>query len=542
MHVSIQYKAMSSAFTWSAQKTVIISVVLGFLLLLLAVFAGLKQTYYSAQLVKQYEIEAAATSARSSLPVARVLSAVTLGKNPDIELWKNGLLVITELPANLAHFSPFVAENGSPNQLILSLKNSIDLLQQLPDRWWLQRWQPTLAAQLATFAAEAEIIEREALSGDHRYLVIFQNSDELRATGGFMGSYAQLALRDGQIQSVDIQDIYVPDGQFTGFVEAPPGVKEYLSSGKGLRLPDANWWPDFPSSAQKILPFFALGKEQAFEGVIAINLEVMKQLLQITGPVYMPDYQTTVSAENVAEVARADRSEFFPGSVAKPHFLSNLFTILKFKLRALTPAQKKELLTLIRSDLRNKNIQIYSNLPELQAVLSTYQLTGEVKTPSDHPFLFLVESNVGINKANRDIIREVHITLTPALTSITIDFYNRNSAELNAAGHYINYQRLLLPPSAQIRSITYHGKTVHDWDSEIVTAESGQSLLQVGFLLEVPAKTDRQVVIELAQSVGKEPLEYLIQKQAGLPPVPYTVSWQGQPKSFLLEKDELITW
>ena len=315
-----------------------------------------------------------------------------------------------------------------------------------------------------------------------------------------------------------------------------------MSGGKGLRLPDANWWPDFPSSSQKILPFFALGKEQAFEGVIAVNLEVMKQLLSLTGPIYLPDYQTTVTADNVAEVARADRDQFFPGSVAKPHFLSNLFTVLKYRLTELSPAQKKELVQLLKQDLINKHIQMYSNVPEMQSLLTKYQATGAVQPPAQRPFLYLVESNVGINKANKNVIRQVHVTLTRNLSSISIDFYNRNPLALNAAGHYINYQRLLLPASTQIRTITYHGQKISSWDNEVLIASNGTQYLQIGFLIEVPTETDRQLVIELAQPLGEEPPEYFIQKQAGLPPIPYTVTWQGQPKTLLLEKDETLRW
>lgn len=123
------------------------------------------------------------------------------------------------------------------------------------------------------------------MTGNHRLVVLLQNSDELRATGGFMGSYAVIELNEGVIHQLHVQDIYVPDGQFTGFVTAPPGAAEYLSSGKGLRLPDSNWYPDFPTSAQSVMQFFALGKETQIKTIVAINVEVVEELLNITGPI-----------------------------------------------------------------------------------------------------------------------------------------------------------------------------------------------------------------------------------------------------------------
>ncbi|MDP1743836.1 MAG: DUF4012 domain-containing protein, partial [Candidatus Amesbacteria bacterium] len=43
------------------------------------------------------------------------------------------------------------------------------------------------------------------------YVVLLQNNTELRATGGFMGSYARLRFRNGTLQSTKFEDIYEPD-------------------------------------------------------------------------------------------------------------------------------------------------------------------------------------------------------------------------------------------------------------------------------------------------------------------------------------------
>jgi hypothetical protein len=61
-----------------------------------------------------------------------------------------------------------------------------------------------------------------------------------------------------------------------------PGLNEYLSAGKGLRLPDANWWPNFANSAEQILYFFENNKATNYQGVIAINLRVVEELLELT--------------------------------------------------------------------------------------------------------------------------------------------------------------------------------------------------------------------------------------------------------------------
>src|SRR3989344_5583158 len=51
------------------------------------------------------------------------------------------------------------------------------------------------------------------LSEDKRYLLLFQNSNELRATGGFIGSYAEVSFHSGRLEDLIIDDIYNSDGQ-----------------------------------------------------------------------------------------------------------------------------------------------------------------------------------------------------------------------------------------------------------------------------------------------------------------------------------------
>ena len=125
----------------------------------------------------------------------------------------------------------------------------------------------SLLDTLLTYKVEISTVVEQLSSQQQKWIIIFQNSNELRATGGFMGSYSIIDINQGKIVSITTEDIYDADGQFPGFVDPPHGVKEYLSSGNGLRLPDANWNPDTKKSSQQVLHFFALGNKQNVSGV-----------------------------------------------------------------------------------------------------------------------------------------------------------------------------------------------------------------------------------------------------------------------------------
>jgi len=250
------------------------------------------------------------------------------------------------------------------------------------------------------------LVSKKFLNENQNYIIILQNSDELRASGGFLGSFSTLEIKNGQFTPFKIQDIYVPDGQFKGFLEAPKGLDEYLSSGQGMRLPDSNWWPNFPDSAEQVLYFFKETEQKDYQGVIAINLNAVEKLLAITGEIYLPDYDKSVDQYNFAEIAREDRSEFFPGSQEKANFLNHFLKIFKLKLSQSIKENPQAYLALAKNLLQSKDIQIHSKDQEIAEILSRRQLDGKMYDNNQELYYFLVESNVGINKTNRLVERQ----------------------------------------------------------------------------------------------------------------------------------------
>ncbi len=393
-----------------------------------------------------------------------------------------------------------------------------------------------------------------------RYIIIFQNSQELRATGGFMGSYALLELNKGRVANLSVQDIYEPDGQYDGFIPAPSGVREYLSSGKGMRLPDTNWSPDLPSSAQDILPFFAFGKTYDIDGLILINLELTQDLLKLMGPVYLSDYSTLVTSENVADLARADREAFFPGSQQKKQFLQSLMTALKIKLTSEEPEfGLSEWSQFLKSQLSRKNIQFYASDPNLQQFLVQSEVAGTARgcfNLSNCLSLFLVESNVGINKVNQWINRKIQIVESNT-QELELSIQLQNTSSLD---DYVNYQRLLISPEWNVESISIETVEVKSTELEnvyetvrnvyetkqinqdFVTLTTGEKLRQVGFLMSVPASQSQRVVIKLKSPHPLNTLKLLkIQKQSGLPTTSYSITLPNINKNFFLNQDMVLT-
>ena len=395
------------------------------------------------------------------------------------------------------------------------------------------------------------------------YLVILQNSDELRATGGFMGSYFFIEFSRGMWNLTPIDDIYSVAGQQTKYPASPPGHYEYLSEGKGLFIQDANWWPDVPSSATKILEIWQdiashspyLDQDRKIAGIVFLNLNFIENLLEEIGPIQLSDYEESISADNFAEIARANRLDFFAGSKEKANFLNHSKVAIENRLTQLSNQEKIDLIKLINNNLINKNIQLYSQDLALQTIWQKHNFAGQLlKKNSDSFYFFSVETNVGINKANRLINREFHFYLNndQQIEQISLNFTNQNqipttintNPDLKTADHltYVNYQRLYFSPETVIKQIKLINseKDIKNisFTSQSYLNPKGQEFLEISFLLEVPEQKQLQVLIDLVNNNSFKNLE--IQKQAGIKQIPiYLYQNQKLIKNWTLLGDQL---
>lgn len=491
--------------------------------------------------IQERNLTAASLHAQRLTPVVHVLAQLT--KNNSLETLHAGLLVIRNIERTATSGSDFIKEysqGGTPSVVPVR-----DVLQDLDISFQLFREaleQPSYVANEVSNSVTRADLERihlvlqasqatlESLStGDVRWLVLFQNDDELRATGGFLGSYGLLVFHDGKLADVVIEDVYDADGQFSGYIESPPGHYEYLSSARGLRLPDANWFIDFPTSAATILRYFAYSDHSGIVGVTAITSGYVQELLSIVGPVEIPDYATAVSADSLPELLRENRGEFFAGSIQKKHILKQLFSSLTFAVSSLSQTKVEQIIAVTLDNSMKNNILFYSTKPAIQELYTSMHLTGSLP---DEPFFSLNESNVGINKVNAYISRE--LTLQRVDSGCTLSLRLTNSAPIysstplgslatqsvsdseNTSG-YVVYTRLISSRDILVTDIQYSRHEPRTLSQNSGTTISGIPFTETGFLLTLPAQTSEELSVTLSSD---ETTSLLFLKQPGTPPLP----------------------
>lgn len=370
------------------------------------------------------------------------------------------------------------------------------------------------------------------------YLVLFQNNMELRPTGGFIGSFGILTFDGGRITDLTINDVYSADGQLNGHVEPPAPIKAYLGEANWW-LRDSNWDPDFPTSAKRAEWFLDKEVGRSVDGVFAIDLDPVKNILKYTGPVFLPDYQMNISTENLYERTQEEvQDNFFPGSRKKASFLTALSRSLLAEVAKLNSSQKMGIIKTFYTDLDERHIQMFLHDDQLQGAIGALSWDGAVSVPSCgeacYPdFVGEVEANVGVNKSNYFLERRQEMAVKIAQKSIerTLDITLKNNSNpsLGLAGKYKSYVRIFIPEDAILTSATlFTGETGQALSPDIADYKTGK---EVGVLVEVLGSQSKRLEFKWRSSYGENDVygKYgiYVRKQAGVGDDPFSLTVNG---------------
>ena len=414
-------------------------------------------------------------------------------------------------------------------------------LSWLPSKWKMeaQRQVSNLADLKKKINYGLEVIDFMPIflgvgSGEKKYLVLFQNESELRATGGFIGSYGLLTFNEGELKSLEVKDVYEADGQLPGHVEPPVEIKNHLGEANWY-MRDANWKADFTETATDIQWFYEKEIKNKVDGVIGIDLAVAKSILEVTGEIFVPDFNEKITKDNLYEQAEFyAEKKFFPGSNQKASFLGGLGKQMFETIKGLNIAKKAELMSKTVDLLESNELQLAINDQKINTKFSELGWNGEVydgKCGTENcvmDYFYLVESNLGVNKANyflrRNMEQAVDISNGSISRSVTVTYENIAKNSNWPGGDYKNYVRIYLPKEVNLSQIVVMDgvdttiKKIYK-DSEIRIREvDGKK--EIGFLMTVPVSKKRIMEIRYSSNLdlsGKSKFSYInyIQRQPG---------------------------
>lgn len=239
-----------------------------------------------------------------------------------------------------------------------------------------------------------------------RWLFVFQNNTEIRPTGGFMGSYAVVDIDQGKIKKIEVPGggFYDLKGSLAAMVDAPYPFHVFSPIWQPW---NANWFPDWPASAEKIMWFYNKSGGPSVDGVISFTPDVLTDLLKLTGAITMPEYGVTVDSDNFTRTAQIEVEFNYNKEENKPKkFIGDLLPKVMEKTMSLTGESKMRAWEQIFTSLEQKAILIYLKKANNQEAVDRLGWSGKVKQ-YDKDYLSVIHTNIAGGKTDMVVSNKI---------------------------------------------------------------------------------------------------------------------------------------
>ena len=397
--------------------------------------------------------------------------------------------------------------------------------------------------------------------GPKTYLLLIENEDELRPTGGFITSIGNLVISRGQIISLDFEADEIQDDWSKPYPAAPWQLQEYMNS-PVLILRDANWFTNFPTTALWAESLYAYTHSHSVDGVIAFDQHFLVMLLSQLGPLEVDGTTYPITSENVIEYMRDSKQppagQSIPADWNRKDFIGKIAAAMLKKLYAGNQDWQAIAETLYQA-LAERHLLLQFDDPTATALIAGHGWDNALRAGTGD-FLMVTDTNIGFNKTNALV--DVSLTYDIDLRNLnsptgTLTLVHKNNAKPNVpcvqwdsgliAGEewypidrcYWSYVRVYRQEGVQLLQATPHAipadwmilgeevpARVDDLDEEIPGIKGygtllvipGGGMLTTSFQFGLP-----QTVISAGQTANEFTYHLKVQKQPGTLAHPLTI-------------------
>jgi len=309
------------------------------------------------------------------------------------------------------------------------------------------------------------------------FLVQPLDRSELRASGGFAGNWGVVTVNDGKIGPVTLHNVNDLDygGYYSGannplYIINNPAPSQYSwwpIANFGVR--DANLSADFPTNAKLVLQTFYDEGGPHMDGLINITPVAIAHVLKVTGPLYVPTFDETVTADNLEQ--RIHYYEEDPAGIARDHALfgggsdnsvRKIFTqtvarLLEARVRQLSLRQLIPVVRQMFADMQSKDIEVYLSNPTLEKILHTLRADGSADTTPHMDSFYLAQENISVAKSTPYVAVTQHDDVTldskgGATHNLTVTMQYNPTGPVYGYITYREYVRLYAPAQAKLIS------------------------------------------------------------------------------------------
>jgi hypothetical protein len=359
------------------------------------------------------------------------------------------------------------------NEAKIKLEEAVVALDNIPKKGLIKPLKTALAPIEENIPLIKQLIDKgvpalevlPAVAGypeTKTYLFLLQNNTEIRPTGGFIGTYGILKVKNADIELFQTDNIYNLDNKAKNsvYVDPPEPLAKYLGSSQWL-LRDANWSPDYPTTAIKAEEFYHLenGSEENIDGIIAITPLFIEDLLKLTGPI-------TVDGEEFNEDNFIDKLQFKVefgyvqeglSDADRKDVIGQMSSILMTRMLDLPKDKWSDLWQVFVENVEEKQILLYMEDDKLEQYIEELNWDGRIKdvTFTGRDFLMLVDANLAALKTDKVMERNLDYSVSKEgddLIATLQVHYKNNGTFTNMTTRYRSYTRIFVPRGSELIS------------------------------------------------------------------------------------------
>ncbi len=301
------------------------------------------------------------------------------------------------------------------------------------------------------------------------FLVQTMDRAELRPTGGFTGQYGELTVNGGRVGAFTLKDISLveyTDNSVTLGKTAPAQYQSWWPFANwGLR--DSNLSADFPTSAQIAMQQYQLEVKHSVDGVILFTPFLIEHVLQIIGPIRVPGYNDTITAQNLEDRLHyyqqdnsgiAKQVVYQPGDTStsdRKRFTGYLARLIMDKVRHAPPDELLAIGQEVLHDLKTKDLQVYFSNPQAENLLMQYGDAAQLDRSATQDGLYVVQANVSASKASQYVKTIMHDTVMlnaagGATHLLQMRLVYNQIGPVYGYDTYHDYVRVYVPPESKL--------------------------------------------------------------------------------------------
>ncbi|MGB8214182.1 MAG: DUF4012 domain-containing protein [Anaerolineales bacterium] len=276
--------------------------------------------------------------------------------------------------------------------------------------------------------------------GPKTYLLLLENEDELRPTGGLVTEVGTLLMQNGHISALTFENEDLTNNTLVDwsrpYPAAPWQLQQYMNS-PVLLLRDTSWFTNYPTAALYAETLYSYVKGYSVNGEIAFNQQLLVNILNVIGPVSLDGVPNPIDSGNVIDYMRtakipteADLEN--PTNFDNKTFIQKLADVVIAKLMS-GDFSPDRLFTVLLQALNEHDLLLKVDSPSITSLLASHRWDGAVR-PEHGDFLMAVDTNVGFNKTNAvvssSMVYDVDLTKPSApIGSLTV-VHTNNASEV----------------------------------------------------------------------------------------------------------------